>query len=165
MSLVVCNNCVQYYGTDLHCTSAHTLCSYVQLYSSLSLETSETQLELLFSRVDLEVKNGSLTQSCFEAFSLLYCHQVYTPCSPVLNSSFPSTLSAPSDADMLCESECMDAIAECESDWGFLADLVNTLVVPDLPPLLTNCSSDGSASAEYECIPLLAGKICSNTAV
>lgn len=151
ISLDVCSSspCVVYSLADrLYCNTAHPTCSYVQPYKNLTLETSEQQLETLFNRVQSEVENGSLTQNCFEAFSLFYCHQVYTRCSDISSPAYSS----------LCKSDCLDVMLECDQlDWDFLTDLVlDSMAVVDLPSLPSNCSTD-SNSADEKCRPLIAG--------
>lgn len=144
-----------YSPPDSLCASSHSPCSYVQSYGNLSLEKSESVLNTLFRRVELEVKNDALTRNCSNLFSLFYCHQVYTQCSVVLNSSTSLVYEA-KDAHSVCESDCFNVMFECEFDWLFLTDLVDSLAVPDLPPLLSNCSTDDD-SVEEVCSPLIAG--------
>lgn len=136
-----------YYLEDsLHCATAHPTCSYVQPYKNQTLETVEPLLDTLFNHVQTEVKNGSLTQNCSEAFSLFYCHQVYTRCSEMSPQSYSS----------LCKSDCLDVMSECELEWGFLTELVDSMTAVDLPSLPSNCSTDGN-SREEDCRPLMAG--------
>ena len=150
ISLATCSVCVQYYinNQTLQCSSAHSVCSYVQPYDNTPLDTAETQLQALFTRVEEEVKNGSLTEDCSEVFTLLYCHQVYVPCQAAESQGqVPLNTS-------LCKNECVGVRTDCEPFWALLTDLVDT-VAPGLPPLLSNCTTDGG---DDMCIPLLPSK-------
>ena len=120
-------------------------------YGTLTLEDAESLLYTLFSDVDRAVQNGTLTQQCRRAFSLLYCHQVYLRCTESSNSS------AEYDNGRLCEDECSEAMRECQQELWFLVELVDSLAVPLLPPLTTNCST-GELPLE-DCITLTSGSI------
>lgn len=147
LSLATCSICVQYYinGQTLQCSSAFTPCSYVQPHDNTSLETVERRLQAVFTQTEEEVKNGSLTENCFEAFTLLYCHRVYVPCQIVESQGqVPLNIS-------LCEDDCVSVRTNCEPFWALLTDLVDT-AAPRLPPLLSNCTTAGGSDM---CIPLL----------
>ncbi|CAI8038190.1 hypothetical protein GBAR_LOCUS21296, partial [Geodia barretti] len=70
----------------------------------------------------------------------------YTRCS-----STAATNSSEEDAVSLCEDDCSEAMSECQQDWLFLTDLVDS--TPDLPPLPANCSN----MLEVECVSINAG--------
>lgn len=153
LSLALTNNCVLYSRVDPQCSSAHSLCHYVQPYEDLTLETTEKLLITVFSDINIAVENGTLTQSCAEAFSLIYCHQVYERCTIASNG----TEYTPLDTNYLCKSECYDLISECESDWQFLTELLEDS--PHLPSLIRNCSTDRYSAVVNECIPHSAGMV------
>lgn len=139
-----CSPCVVYYLEDSqHCATAHPTCSYVQPYKNQTLETVEPLLDTLFNHVQTGMKNGSITHNCSEAFSLFYCHQVYTQCSEM-------------SPQALCKSDCLDVMSECEFEWDFLRELVDSINAVDLPSLPSNCATDGN-STEEDCRPLMAG--------
>ena len=136
---------MQYYinSQTLQCSSAHSLCSYVHTYNNTPLDTAETQLQAVFTRIEEEVKNGALPENCSEVFTLLYCHQVYVPCQTVESQGLvPLNIS-------LCTDECVSVRTDCEPFWALLTDLVDT-VASGLPPLLSNCTTDGGDDI---CIP------------
>ena len=135
-----------YLEKSLHCATAHPTCSYVQPYKNQTLETVEAQLDTLLNHLQTEVKSGSLTQNCSEAFSLFYCHKVYTHCSEISPQVYSS----------LCTSDCLDVMSECEFEWDFLTELVDSMTAVDLPSLPSNCSTDDN-STEEDCRPLIAG--------
>ena len=138
--------CLPYWWVDPQCVTAHPLCSSVELYGNLTLEESESLLRTLFSDANSAVENGRITPPCGRVFPLLYCHQVYTRCS-----STAATNSSEEDAVSLCEDDCSEAMSECQQDWLFLTDLVDS--TPDLPPLPANCSN----MLEVECVSINAG--------
>ena len=152
ISLAACSSCVLYAVTDSVCTSAHPPCSYVQLYGNLTLVTTESLVDVLFSHVDNAVKNGSLAQSCGELFPLLYCHQVYKQCRAVTSNSTSPVY----ESGSLCDNDCLEVMSACEFDWLFLTNLVESLVSPHLPSLMSGCITDGS-TAEENCTPLRPG--------
>ena len=144
------NSCEPYWWSDPQCTSAHPLCSSVEPYGNLTLEESESLLRTLFSVVNSAVENGSISPLCGRAFPLLYCHQVYRRCSTAVPNS-----SEEDNGGSLCQDDCSEALSECQQDLLFLTDLVNSM--SNLPPLLTNCSTE-DYMFEMKCIPITAGK-------
>ena len=135
VSVASSNRCVLYSRDDPQCAAAHSQCSYVQPYGNLTLEASESMLKTLFTDINTAVENVSLAQSCADAFSLLYCHQVYERCTKASNG----TVHAPLDAQRLCESDCYDLTSKCELQWQFLTDVLSA---QGLPSLMKNCSTN-----------------------
>lgn len=150
VSLTSGSDCVLFSSADSRCAGAHPLCSYVQLFDSLTLERAEPLLDVLFSHLDAAVKNGSLTESCAESFSLLYCHQVYQRCSTVNDDS--------GDLQSLCEDDCLEEMSECELEWAFLTPtLFDSLDLSALPSPVINCTTGEYSGEDKECTTLRAG--------
>ena len=149
ISIAACSSCVLYSTTHSVCTSAHPPCSYVQIYGNMTLARAESLLDVVFNNVEIAVKDNHLTESCAESFSLLYCHQVYKQCQNSSTSDYRTSR-------YFCDSDCLEVMSVCQSDWTFLTDLVESLGTPDLPSLLTGCITDGSTTEE-DCTPLKAG--------
>ena len=133
---------------DSLCAEAHPQCSYVQPYGNLTLDSSEALLDSLFNYVETAVGNGTITQNCGEAFSLLYCHQLYKQCMTASNGSVHD----PDITGFLCESDCHFVLSSCEYD--SLTDLIDALDIPELPHLPTNCLGVDYSRDEAKCAHL-----------
>ena len=128
---------------QLQCRERLSQCSYVQRREgSSSLNQTETELGIVFGRINDAVRMGNVSETCFSSFTTFYCLQVYSICLESSGGNYAPT------EDSVCLSDCENAMnVVCANEWSYLAEAVRELRqdgLVGLAVLKENCSDAGT---------------------
>ena len=166
---------MQYYSPSapsLHCMDAFTSCDYVTTPQSLSLATTESEVDIVFNQARIGIEAGDITELCFGRFSVLYCHQAFSMCRKEYitvqtgDGSERSMSHYVSVNSSLCVDDCESVIGgDCsEQHWDYLTNIVDqfrSIGSIQLPALQqrSDCNSSLAHTSSENCTSLNTGML------